>query len=329
MPLKNTAILLVNLGTPDAPEEDAIRRYLRQFLSDPRVVDLPRWLWLPILHLIILKVRPPKLVEKYQLVWGTFDGPIRNITKALSNRLSLLMGGTKVLTAMSYGEPSVSSALQQVGDVDQIIVIPLFPQFAGATTSAVNDELDRSLQAYPELVNKIIRVDEYHADPGYIDAIADSIARAKMYRDGKPHIVFSFHGIPVAQANRGDPYPMQCSASASLIAAALELPKDRWTLTFQSRFGPAPWLQPYTDKTMASLPEEGITDVLVVCPGFSVDCLETIEEIKLLNRQVFLDAGGKSFGYVKALNASARHAELLRDIVQKKTSSNNEPSEEA
>lgn len=311
-----TAIVLVNLGTPDAPDEDSIRRYLKQFLSDPRVVNLPRWLWLSILNLIILRVRPPKLVAKYKLVWGTKDGPIRNITNALAKRVSTLTSGVPVVTAMTYGNPSLSDALRQVSDAERIIVLPLFPQYAGATTGAVQDALEQAL-ANSTSRYMIDFVDEYHTHPGYIDALAVSVEKSKAYRDGTPQLVFSFHGIPKSQADSGDPYPLQCRTTASLVAARLNLPKDRWTLTFQSRFGPAEWLTPYTDVTMESLPGQGIHDVLVVCPGFSVDCLETIEEIKILNRDIFLAAGGKRFTYVKALNASWDHANVIVDIINK------------
>ena len=307
---------MVNLGTPDAPDEGSIRRYLKQFLSDPRVVNLPRWLWLSILNLIILRVRPPKLVAKYKLVWGTKDGPIRNITNALAKRVSTLTSGVPVVTAMTYGNPSLSDALRQVSDAERIIVLPLFPQYAGATTGAVQDALEQAL-ANSTSRYMIDFVDEYHTHPGYIDALAVSVEKSKAYRDGTPQLVFSFHGIPKSQADSGDPYPLQCRTTASLVAARLNLPKDRWTLTFQSRFGPAEWLTPYTDVTMESLPGQGIHDVLVVCPGFSVDCLETIEEIKILNRDIFLAAGGKRFTYVKALNASWDHTNVILDIINK------------
>ena len=313
---EKTAIVLVNLGTPDAPDEGSIRRYLKQFLSDPRVVNLPRWLWLSILNLIILRVRPPKLVAKYKLVWGTKDGPIRNITNALAKRVSSLIPGVPVVTAMTYGNPSMSNALSQVSDAERIIVLPLFPQYAGATTGAVQDALEQAL-ANSTARYIIDFVDEYHTHPGYIDALAVSVEKSKAYRDGMPRLVFSFHGIPKAQADSGDPYPLQCQTTASLVATRLNLPKDRWMLTFQSRFGPAEWLTPYTDITMGSLPDQGIHDVLVVCPGFSVDCLETIEEIKILNRDIFLAAGGKRFTYVKALNASWDHTNVILDIINK------------
>ena len=307
------AIVLVNLGTPEMPEENAIRVYLKQFLSDPRVVDLPRWLWLPILNLIILRARPPKLVEKYNLIWGRKDGPIRNITNALAQRVCETLENTPVYTAMTYGQPSIEHTLSEIDDVDEIIVVPLFAQYAGATTGAVEDAFEGRHPASSNM--RIIR--DYHDDPGYIDALAESIRKNKGFRDMRPHLVFSYHGIPVSQANKDPRYEAQCRRTSKLVAEKLGLSEDGWRVTFQSRFGPAPWLQPYTDETMAGLPGEGKKHVLVVCPGFAVDCLETIEEIKILNRETFLAAGGESFVYVKALNASWAHARLIADVILK------------
>ena len=315
--LTNTAVILVNLGTPDKPDADAIRRYLKQFLSDERVVDLPRWLWLPILNLIILRTRPPRLVEKYELIWGTHDGPIRSITEALTKRVQAELPDLKIVTAMTYGNPSMASALEQVRDFDQVLVLPLFPQYAGATTGAVKDELARALEQV-SIRGQVDLIEDYHTDAGYIRAVADSIRRSKLYRDSSPHLVFSFHGIPVSQSKRGDPYRDQCEKSAELIARDLQLPANRWRVTFQSRFGPAEWLQPYTDKTMEALPGEGIDHVLVACPGFSVDCLETVEEIKEQNQEIFREAGGQKFSYVKALNASMDHTHVISNLIRER-----------
>ena len=305
--------MLVNLGTPDRPDVESIRRYLRQFLSDPRVVALPGWVWLPVLNGIILRTRPAKLVHNYKLIWGRHDGPVRNITRALSRRVQARMPGVKVVSAMTYGSPSVASVLRQLKDVGHIIVLPLFPQYAGATTGAVADELERAvLETGGAQTFELI--DNYHDDPGYIEAVANSIASHYAFRKGSPHLVFSFHGIPRVRSDRGDPYAAQCGRTAGLIAAKLGLPDDRWTQSYQSRFGPFPWLTPYTDRAMAQLPKSGVEDLLVVCPGFSVDCLETIEEIRIQNRDIFLAAGGRSFNYVKALNASHRHASCLANL---------------
>lgn len=320
MQQKKSAILLVNLGTPDRPDEEAIRRYLKQFLSDPRVVKLPRWFWLSILNLIILPTRPAKLVEKYQLIWGTKDGPIRNITQALARRLQTLLPDKKVICAMTYGKPSIAGALDELIECQNIMVVPLFPQYASTTTGAVQDELNRALLER-EPTWQVDLLNNYHSDPGYIDSLASSIGESMAFRERSPKVVFSFHGLPKIQAERGDPYALQCQTTASLVAATLNLPSDRWLVTYQSRFGPFTWLKPYTASVMKDLPGQGVKDVLVVCPGFAVDCLETIEEIKVLNRRLFLAAGGEFFQYVKALNASWAHAKLLADLITRRNSS--------
>lgn len=306
--------MLVNLGTPDLPTTEAIKAYLAEFLSDPRVVDLPRWLWLPILKGIILRTRPPRLVEKYELVWGKEDGPIRNITHALAGRVQTVLPDLEVESAMTYGNPSIKSVLDKLSDAEEITVLPLFPQYAGATTGAVEDALNKALNDL-NLNLKTTIIHDYHAHAGYIEALADCISCNYQFRVNRPHLVFSFHGIPQSQSDKGDPYAQQCETTAALVAARLGLDNDTWTLSYQSRFGPAPWLQPYTDATMASLPRKGIRDVAVICPGFSVDCLETIEEIRELNREIFLDAGGQSFTYIKALNATARHATVIAELI--------------
>ena len=201
------AILIVNLGTPDDPSEESIRSYLKQFLSDPRVVDLPRWLWLPILNLIILRVRPRKLVEKYQLIWGSQDGPIRNVTQALAKRVQELIENVPVHAAMTYGQPSVTEALEQIGDVEEIVVLPLFAQYASATTGAVEDAFKAAS------INKNLKVrfiDDYHDDGGYIEALVETIRNHKMYKDQSPFILFSFHGIPISQALKDTRYQEQC-----------------------------------------------------------------------------------------------------------------------
>ena len=307
------AILLVNLGTPDDPSEESIRSYLKEFLSDPRVVDLPRWLWLPILNLIILRVRPAKLVAKYQLIWGALDGPIRNVTKALRDRVQELLLDVPVQIAMTYGKPSISDALNKIGNVEEVTVLPLFAQQTGATTGAARDAFNFAAIGQNF---KTRFISDYHKDPDYIDALVETIARHKMYKDHSPFVVFSYHGIPIWQSTKDPRYHNQCLKTSKLIADRLSLQEANWRTTFQSRFGPAPWLKPYTDKTMGKLPKEGIKRVLVVCPGFAVDCLETIEEIKLQNREIFLSAGGESCGYVKARNASWAHATVIANLVK-------------
>lgn len=308
------AAVIVNLGTPEAPEAGAIRRYLRQFLADPRVVDLPRWFWLPLLNLVILNTRPRRLVQKYRLVWGRREGPIRSITAALARRAGQRVRGP-VEMAMTYGAPSIAATVERLAaeGARQLTFLPLFPQYAGATTGAIEDQVAAAMRQRPQLRWRLVR--DYHDHPLYLDALADSIRRAWAYRRRRPFVVFSFHGIPQAQADAGDPYPEQCQATAAAVAQRLGLAPDAWRLTYQSRFGPAAWLQPYTDETLAALPKAGVRDLLVACPGFAVDCLETLEEIRVLNRDLFLAAGGASFGYVKALNASQAHADMVAALL--------------
>lgn len=311
-------IVLVNLGTPDEPTTPAIRRYLREFLSDPRVVNLPRWLWLPLLNLVILNVRPAKLVAKYRLIWGTRDGPIRNITRALAQRLQQSFESEEIVVAfaMTYGSPTIARVVERLkkGGVRTLLFVPLYPQYAGATVGAAMDKVARVVANTSPVEYRLVR--DYFKNRDYLEAVAKSIHRSYAYRKGKPFVVFSFHGIPEAQSVQGDPYRLQCERTAELVTELLHLPRDRWRLTYQSRFGPAEWLRPYTDETMASLPAEGVRDVLLVCPGFSVDCLETIEEVKVLHRSIFLSSGGDSFSYVKALNATRAHVEVMRSLVK-------------
>ena len=317
-PKGNCALILVNLGTPDAPDEESIRRFLKQFLSDPRVVDFPRWLWLPILNGIILKNRPKRLVEDYSFIWGERAGPILEITLSLTKKLQRrLPTEVKVIPAMTYGSPSIKKAMEEARHFDRIIVLPMFPQYAGATTGAVEDQINASKAAL-SLEKPLEIIKDYHNDPSYIKAVSSTIANPKRFSEIDSKLVFSFHGIPQSQSKRGDPYQSQCKKTATLIAEQLELKTEEWMLTFQSRFGPFPWLKPYTDKTMQKLPNLGIKNITLVCPGFSADCLETIEEIDVENREIFLESGGNSFTYIKALNDSDSHVEMVKNIVLRK-----------
>jgi ferrochelatase len=312
-------VLLINLGTPDDTSPGAVRRYLAEFLADPRVVDLPRWLWLPVLYGIILTVRPAKLSRKYRLIWGRKDGPLRGIMAALAERtreaLRTCLPGQDVMVraAMTYGAPSIHSVLDEMkaASVRDYIILPVYPQYSNATTGAVQDQLARYLSRREVPSYRFIA--HYHDDPRYIGALATSVQRHRLYLREKTMVLFSFHGIPVSQAEQGDPYPDHCQRTAQAVADALDLP--HWRMTFQSRFGPAPWLTPYTDETLASLPGEGYKRVLVICPGFATECLETLEEIRMENRDIFLSSGGEAFKYAKALNATRPHVDLLRDLV--------------
>jgi len=318
---KQLAVILLNLGTPEAPTVPAIRRYLAEFLSDPRVVSIPRVIWLPFLYLFILTIRPHKLVHKYRSIWGTYDGPIRNITRALAEKSQQLLSrqhqeaNITVKSAMTYGEPSVNNVIGELKSkgLTEFLFLPLYPQYASVTTAAAHDQVSSTLSSGPIPDFKFIS--NYHKHPAYIHALTKSIERYGKYLDNGARLVFSFHGIPQAQADSGDPYPEQCRFTADLVAHSLGLADHEWTLTFQSRFGPAKWLHPYTSEVLARLPDEGVENLLVICPGFATDCLETLEEIKVLNRAIFLEAGGKTFKYVKALNATRDHVAMVADIV--------------
>jgi protoporphyrin/coproporphyrin ferrochelatase len=327
-PQKKLAVILLNLGTPDEPSAPAIRRYLSEFLKDPRVVSIPRIIWLPILYCLILPLRPKNLVHKYQLVWGRFDGPIRNISRALAKKTENSLSRQHhestitVSEAMTYGNPSLKSVVSklQSNGGTEFLFLPLYPQYATATTAAAADQVNRAFAdlSFPNF--RFIR--EYHDHPAYIHAVTKSIEAYSSFLDEGALLLFSFHGIPLAQvqaqaenAEKADSYPDQCQHSAELIAHALGLSEDQWILTFQSRFGFAKWLQPYTSEVMAELPRKGTRKVLVVCPGFATDCLETLEEIKILNRNIFLEAGGEQFRYVKALNATEDHVKLMSALI--------------
>ncbi|SFX73142.1 ferrochelatase [Marinospirillum alkaliphilum] len=316
------AVMLVNLGTPDAPTPAAVRKYLAEFLWDRRVVDVPRPLWWMILHGIILRTRPGRVAHNYQQVWTEQGSPLLAISRqqqqALQARLQDELGETiPVLLAMTYGSPSMEDAgreLRRLG-VERLLVLPLYPQFSATTTAAAFDRLAASLKRcphWPEL--RFIR--DYHQHPAYIRALAQSVRQA-WHQQGQEaaKLVMSFHGIPERYARQGDPYPRHCEATAKALADELGLRSDQWLLTYQSRFGKEPWLQPYTDATLEQLGSEKLRGLSVICPGFSADCLETLEEIEGENREIFEQAGGSDFSYVPALNDRPEHIQMMVELV--------------
>lgn len=314
------AILLINLGTPDAPEAAAVKRYLAEFLGDPRVVELPRWLWLPILHGIILNTRPAKSAAKYATVWTPDGSPLKVHTERQAKLLKGLLGerGRKDLAidwAMRYGNPSIPSALDRLvaAGAREILILPLYPQWSGSTTGSTEDAVAAWLerQATPAAIRWIR---DYHTDPGYIGALAASIREHWQTQGRAEKLVMSFHGIPQRSVDRGDPYAEQCHATAQALAAALALAPDQWLATFQSRFGTAKWLQPYTQPTLEALARGGLKSVDVICPGFPADCLETLEEISLECREAFLHAGGQEFRYIPCLNERPDWIAALADL---------------
>jgi ferrochelatase len=317
-----TAVLLVNLGSPDAPTAAATRRYLAEFLSDPRVVEIPRIAWWPILHGIILRTRPAKSAAKYATVWTPEGSPLVAGTARVAKLLQGALGErglpVPVRMAMRYGNPSVASALDalRAEGATRILVLPMYPQYAAATTASVWDAVTawgRDARHLPELRF----VHRYHDEPAYIEALAASV-RAHWQREGRGRmLVMSFHGLPERSLHLGDPYHCECHKTARLMAEALGLKKDEYRVTFQSRFGKAKWLQPYTEPTLKEMAAGGLERVDVVCPGFPVDCLETLEEIAQEARDAFIEAGGRDFHYITCLNDSPEGVRALVEVAQR------------
>ncbi|MFN3310223.1 MAG: ferrochelatase [Thermomonas sp.] len=309
------ALLLVNLGTPAAPTARAVRRYLSQFLHDHRVVQLTRWLWCPLLHFVILPLRSPKVAHKYAEIWMEDGSPLAVHTAALAAAVGERLPGWQVRHAMRYGEPSVAAVLAELRaqGVRRVRVLPLYPQYSTTTTASVEDAV---AAAVPGSGLQVELRRDYHVDPGWVAAVADAI-RAHWQAHGRgERLLLSFHGIPQRLVEAGDPYARQCEASTAAIAAALGLAREEIALTFQSRFGREAWLQPYTQQTLEALAREGVREVDVACPGFAVDCLETLEEIAMQNAEAFRAAGGQALRYIPCLNAAPAHADALAALAR-------------
>ncbi|MFW7820746.1 ferrochelatase [Klebsiella pneumoniae] len=310
-----TGILLANLGTPDAPTPGAVKRYLRQFLSDKRVVDTSRLLWWPLLRGVILPIRSPRVAKLYQSVWMEEGSPLMVYSRRQQQALAARLPDTPVALGMSYGSPSLARAVDDLlaQGVEHIVVLPLYPQYSCSTVAAVWDELARIL-AKKRAIPGISFIRDYAEHPDYIHALAASV-RASFAVHGEPDLLLlSYHGIPQRYANQGDDYPQRCRDTTRELVSALGLPPERVMMTFQSRFGREPWLTPYTDETLKMLGEKGTKHIQVLCPGFAADCLETLEEIAVQNREIFLEAGGKQYEYIPALNADAAHIEMMVNL---------------
>ena len=314
-----TGVLLVNLGTPAAPTAAALRPYLAQFLSDPRVVEIPRLIWMPILHGIILRTRPAKSAAKYASVWSDEGSPLQAHTRRQAQLLgqALAAAGHEVMVdwAMRYGQPSIRTQLDalRAAGCTRILVVPLYPQFAASTTASVMDDVADCLKHWrnlPEL--RFIR--SFGDDPGYIGALAASVRRHWSTHGEAEKLVLSFHGTPRRSLDLGDPYHCECHKTARLVAQALGLPAERVVVSFQSRFGKAEWLQPYTQPTLEAMARQGVRSVDVICPGFISDCLETLEEIDMECREAFLHAGGERFGYIPCLNEDSAWIDALAQL---------------
>jgi ferrochelatase len=317
---KTNGILLANLGTPADPSPAAVRRFLSEMLSDPRLVELPRILWLPILHGIVLRLRPQRSARAYQAIWTQEGSPQLAIGRRLVGALRTALNQTVNVSAavelgMSYGQPSIPEALvalQSVG-AERIIVLPLYPQYSGATTASVFDRVTEELRRR-RVVPELRFINEYHAAPGYIEALRQSVLDHWRIKGRAPHLLMSFHGLPKRNSDRGDPYAAQCEQTARLLAQALDLQEGEWSLGFQSRFGFQEWLKPYTVDSLTKLARNGLKRVNVICPGFAVDCLETLEEIAIRAGETFTHNGGESLDYIPALNDRGVHVNFLAKL---------------
>ena len=314
-------VLLVNLGTPDAPTAAAVKPYLKEFLSDPRVVEAPRLLWWCILNGYILLTRPKSTAHAYSQVWTEKGSPLLMHSLAQKQKLMIRLEhlyADKVVIelGMTYGNPSISSALQKLKaqQIEALVVLPLYPQYSGATTGSVFDTVVKELCTWRR-VPALNFIDGYYDEPLYIKALAASIRDYRSQHGSATKLVFSYHGLPKRFLESGDPYHCHCYKTTRLVAQELSLDKDDYMLTFQSRFGREPWLEPYTDETLKSFPSQGIKDIQVISPGFASDCVETNEEINLQNRAFFMDAGGEKFGYIPCLNDNQDHIELFENLV--------------
>lgn len=318
-------VLLVNLGTPDAPTTAAVRDYLGQFLWDPRVVELPRPLWWLALHFVILRLRPRRSAAAYKKIWTDEGSPLllhsSNIANGIRQRLlARLSGNVHVALGMSYGQPSITSALDEfyAAGVQRILVLPLYPQYSGTTTASVFDSVTAAL-ARRRWVPELRFISSYFDAPRYILALADSV-REHWEAEGRgDKLLLSFHGVPELTRTRGDPYHCQCQKTGRLLAEALKLNDDEWALSFQSRVGRAEWLRPYTDETVTNLGKQGVKKLDVICPGFSADCLETLEEIEMQNAKLFIASGGGSLRYIPALNDRDSHIDCLCHLIERHT----------
>jgi len=314
-------VLITNLGTPRAPEAKALRPYLKQFLSDPRVVEVPRVLWWLILNGIILNVRPRRSAEAYKTVWTDEGSPLlihtRDQAAGLKAALDQRHGGNiRVAFAMRYGEPAIETAIDKLlrDGVRKLVVLPLYPQYGGPTTGSTFDAVAADFTGRRWLPD--LRFVAHYCDhPGYITAVADSIRQHWAQHGRADKLIFSYHGEPRRYLDEGDPYHCQCHKTTRVVAENLGLSESDYLTTFQSRFGREEWLKPYTDETLKALPGEGVKSVQLVCPGFSADCLETIEEIGVENRDYFLESGGERYEYIPCLNATDNHINFLADLV--------------
>ena len=319
-------VVLLNLGTPDATDYWSVRRYLKEFLSDPRVIETPKWLWWPILNLVILSFRPQKSGHAYAQIWDkrTNESPLRVITRDQAESLAQRLGGEDILVdyAMRYGNPSTQSVLEkmQAAGCQKILLVPLYPQYSATTTATANDKAFEALGKM-RWQPAVRTAPAYFDDPKYIETLGNSIRDGVAALDFVPDVVItSYHGMPVEYLERGDPYHCQCFKTTRLVREYLGWDKDKLMVTFQSRFGPTKWLEPYTDVTLEELPKQGVKKVAILAPAFSADCIETLEEIAMQGKDSFMEAGGEQFAYIPCLNASPAGMDMIEAMVRRELS---------
>ncbi|WP_331343961.1 ferrochelatase [Cellvibrio sp. UBA7661] len=318
-PAPRVGVLLANLGTPDEPTAPALRRYLAEFLSDPRVIEVPRLIWMMVLHGIILRVRPRKSAALYKSVWTSEGSPLLAISKQQQAAIQQQLGdGYSVKLGMRYGNPSIAGALRELQKegVRKIIVLPLYPQYAGPTTGSTFDAVATELKSW-RWVPELHFINNYCDHPLYVEALANSV-REHIEKNGLPQkIIFSYHGMPKRYLTAGDPYFCLCQKTTRLVQEKLGLDKSICLTSFQSRFGREEWLKPYTDETLEQLPKDGIKHIAIISPAFSADCLETLEELAVENRHAFIAAGGEKYDYIAALNDRTDHIAALVEILKR------------
>lgn len=313
------AVVLINLGTPDSPDRKGVRRFLKEFLSDTRVVEISRWLWYPILYLIILPFRSPRVAKKYQPLWVVGDSPLRMFSLQLAEELGKALSDDEcdVALAMTYGKPSLAQVMNklQSDGVEHLCFVPLFPQYSATTTAAAMDRVADYFRTQRRIPGWSW-VRDYHDHPFYIAALADSVRRHWSERGRGETLLMSFHGIPQRNVDLGDPYRDQCQRTAELLARELQLNDSEWQISFQSRLGKAQWLEPYTDNTVRTMAERGVKTLDIIAPSFATDCLETLEELDAEAAEIFYEAGGENFSFIPCLNSGDKHVELLAQIVR-------------
>ncbi|MGR5146102.1 ferrochelatase [Photobacterium alginatilyticum] len=315
----NYGVLLVNLGTPDEASPAAIKRFLSEFLHDQRVVDMSRWLWCPILHGVILPIRSPKVAKLYQSVWMEEGSPLMVYSRRQQRQLAEALQ-VPVELGMTYGNPSLANGLESLKQqgCHKVLVLPLYPQYSQTTTAAVFDKVAKVLKSQPE-IPELRLVHNYFDHPEYIGALAESVTEF-WDNHGKPdYLLCSYHGIPKRYADNGDPYPQHCNGTTALLAEKLGLPREQMSMSYQSIFGREEWLKPYTEQTISELAQKGIKRLDVMCPAFSVDCLETLEEIAEQCRETFIEAGGKEFNLIPCLNDNPAHIAMMAQLVRQNT----------